>query len=406
MSLSPETARKNDAAAYTAQPDAAANTASPDASDQARQEAQQEAVRRRLQEHLDRLRTGAGEDPDAPEGSERSGGSPFPELIDHLETAVQGGKKLRPRLLLEAHRHLTEPGTTETHPAEPAGTSAAALDAACVVELLHQAFLLHDDVIDEDLTRRGRPNVYGAFTAKARGVGASDGTARAFGVASAVVGGDLLLSLAHHITARLPVPEPTRLAALDALDAAVLASAAGEQADTWLGLRAEPAGIEEVLQMLRQKTAAYSFQLPLRLAGILAGAGERRVAELARIGAQLGLIYQIRDDLLGTFGDPRRTGKSVQNDLREGKLTLLIAHARRSPLWERTSPDFGNPALDDAGTARLRETIAATGALDEVTDHLERALDEARRLIHGADLPAGLQDHLETLALFSARRDA
>ncbi|WP_404474267.1 polyprenyl synthetase family protein [Microbacterium aerolatum] len=324
----------------------------------------------------------------------RSFAPPFEQLWESLEHIARGGKRVRPRMLIDAYRAL---GGTEER---------AAIDAACAVELLHIALVIHDDVIDRDLTRRGELNITGRFATDAMLLGAERDAARAWGEASSILAGDLMLTMAHSILARIDVDADRRSAMLDAFEDAVYESAAGEHRDVWLSLHLDPAGPDEVLRMAEQKTAAYSFQAPLALAAILAGAGEPIVAELTEIARRIGVIYQLRDDVLGLFGDERRTGKSTLSDLREGKETLLVAYARSSAGWAEVAALFGDEQLDEIGGQRLRRVVEESGALAAVESVIAERCDDVHRLIGDAHIPAALREQLAALTHACGSRDS
>lgn len=310
-------------------------------------------------------------------------GPDYARLWDSIAVVVTEGKKIRPRLLLGAYDDL---GGRDR---------AAAVDAACAVEILHAAFVIHDDVIDGDLTRRGRENVTGSFAAEARARGASRRDARAWGEASSILAGDLLLTRAHALLAGLEVAEPTRRAVRDLFDATVFETAAGEHADVRLSMHLDPATPEEVLRMIERKTAAYSFRAPLVLAATLAGSGPQVIDDLDRIARRIGILYQLRDDVLGTFGDERETGKSVLSDLREGKETLLISYARTDPSWSGVARHFGDVGLSHDDGARVREVVERSGARVFVEALIEERRAEVTAMIRAADLPAALARRLQ-----------
>jgi len=323
-------------------------------------------------------------------GRERSSSfsAPYTQLWESLESMARGGKKVRPRLLMRAYEAL---GGIDGR---------AAVEAACAIELLHIALVIHDDVIDKDLMRRGEMNITGRFASEAmlRGVARRD--AHAWGEASSILAGDLMLTTAHSLLARLDIQEERRQALLDVFDETVFESAAGEHCDVWLSMHLEEATPHDVLVMVDQKTAAYSFQAPLVMAAVLAGAAPTLIEELKVIARQIGVIYQLRDDVLGLFGDERMTGKSNLSDLREGKETLLIAYARSDAAWAEVAPLFGDSALSVADGHRLRAVVEASGALVFVESHIAERCDRARELIEKATLPTALSEHL--LALTSA----
>ncbi|MDN5634979.1 MAG: polyprenyl synthetase family protein, partial [Brevibacterium sp.] len=162
----------------------------------------------------------------------------------------------------------------------------------------------------------------------------------------------------------------------------------------WLSLHLEEARSQDVLAMAGQKTAVYSFQAPLLIAAVLAGAGSTLTDELAAIASQIGVVYQLRDDVLGLFGDERVTGKSSFSDLREGKETLLIAFARSDPSWTDVRALFGDRMLSTADGHRLRNVIEESGALVFVESIISDRCEDLYRLIREAALPTALSNQL------------
>ncbi|MGM7696851.1 polyprenyl synthetase family protein [Microbacterium sp. A84] len=296
-----------------------------------------------------------------------------------------GGKRIRPRLLMGAYEALG--GIDER----------VAVDAACAMELLHIALVIHDDVIDKDLMRRGEMNISGRFASEAMLRGTTRRDANAWGEASSLLAGDLMLTLAHSLLARLDIHDERRQAVLDVFDDTVFESAAGEHYDVWLSMRLQQATAQDVLAMVDQKTAAYSFQAPLILAAILAGSTTSVIDELTAIARRIGVIYQLRDDVLGLFGDERETGKSTISDLREGKETLLIAYARSDVAWAEVESLFGDSALSVADSRRLKRVIEESGALVFVESFITERCDEVYQLVQEAALPAALKSQLLTL---------
>ncbi|WOF22668.1 polyprenyl synthetase family protein [Microbacterium betulae] len=305
--------------------------------------------------------------------------------------ASLGGKRLRPRLLLAAHDALG------------GGDRVSALTAAAAFELLHTALLLHDDVLDGDLVRRGRPNLAGGFAADALDDGLGGAAASAWGEASGLLAGDVLISAVHALVARLETP--ARRAVHEIVDDSLFVTAAGEHADVGFGLGAIPASAADIVRMMEQKTASYSFAAPLRAAAAIAEAGPDVDGALHRVGTQLGFLYQLRDDVLGVFGAEERTGKSVLGDLREGKRTLLIAFAEEQPAWRRVRHLFGRRSLEADDAARLRDALLACGAAEEIERLIDEHRGQACRDIEDASLPAPLRRELVALAHRIAERD-
>ncbi|GAB3281384.1 polyprenyl synthetase family protein [Microbacterium lacusdiani] len=316
----------------------------------------------------------------------------YRELWRELRGAASGGKRLRPRLLLTSYLHL------EGGPLEPA------IQMATAIELLHTALLLHDDVIDGDLERRGAPNLVGAFAAATAQTGLPQSQSRRWGESAAILGGDLLLASAVRLTAGLDLERDRRERIMELLDESIFRAAAGELADVAYASGIGTPTAADIRDMMADKTAHYSLELPLRAGAILAGASGDPEERLGAIGSSLGIVFQMRDDLLGVFGDPVETGKSTWNDLREGKQTMLIAYARSSSTWASTAELFGSPSLAEAEAQRLRGALEDSGARARLEEEIRRERDTTIGLIREAGLPVALTDLLVREANEAAER--
>ncbi|MGH3703669.1 MAG: polyprenyl synthetase family protein [Agromyces sp.] len=311
-------------------------------------------------------------------------GDDYVRLWVAARDGAAGGKRIRPELVLAAHAAFAGSNTAES------------VRLASAFELLHTAFLVHDDVIDHDLVRRGAPNVAGRFALDGVSRGLPTRRANDYGEASAILAGDLLIAGALRVVAELEAPRPVRASLLGIVDECVFVAAAGEHADVRQAGAAP--GERDILAMIENKTASYSFSAPLQAGAVLGGASDAVVARLGEIGRHLGVAFQLRDDLLGVYGSPEATGKSVLSDLREGKETLLIAYARVHPDWIRAAEGFGNPELDDTGAARLRRVIESSGARARVERLIDARCAAAVSAIAAAELPHGLHDALTVTA--------
>ncbi len=333
-------------------------------------------VRRALDEQL-------APPPDTVPGSDESA------LQAALTCATVGGKKFRPHLVENVHRLL---GGRRPDAVPP---------VAAALELLHTAFVVHDDVIDGDDTRRGRPSAPGTFRAHAQRAGASPEAADAYALAGAVLTGDLALAGAVRAVATAPAPPVTVGRLLDLLDCALRISAAGELADVRFSMGLAEPSLADVLTMEEHKTAVYSFELPLQYGAVLADADDAVVTGLGRVGRQLGLAYQLLDDVQGVFGDPARTGKSELGDLREGKRTPLVVHARTTPAWPVVRRHLGDPDLTPAAAAEVRRALEAGGSRAFVEDlaagYVDAATAQTAELGLPAELVAWVGDMSETL---------
>ena len=307
-------------------------------------------------------------------------------LWEALVAASEGGKRFRPALVVAAHDALggSRPG--------------AAAEVGAAVELLHTAFVIHDDVIDGDDLRRGRLNVSGTFHAHALASGAAPDDAGDYGRTAGILAGDLALAAAIRVVATCGAPAEVVHRLLDLFDAALHTTAAGELADVRLSLSVGTASLAESLAMAEQKTSAYSFALPLQAGAVLAGADDATVGRLGEAGRMLGIAFQLIDDLLGVFGDPARTGKSATSDLRTRKQTPILAHARSTPEWDRIRGYVGRD-LSEAQLTETRRLLTASGSRRFVEELAESHLATARAALEQLGVPA---DRLATVTAHTA----
>lgn len=287
------------------------------------------------------------------------------DLWAALSLATEGGKRFRPLLV------------TSTHDVLGGCWSSAAVEVGAAVELMHTAFVIHDDVIDDDHTRRGRPNVSGTFRAQALVAGASASHADAYGRTAAILAGDLALTTTVRAVATCGAPVEMVHRLLDLFDAALHTTSAGELADVRLTLDLAPTSLTESLAMEANKTGAYSFALPLQAGAVLAGADHATVVRLGEAGQVMGVAFQLFDDLIGVFGDSTRSGKSSTSDLRTRKQTPLLVHARSTPEWEQIRLLLGRD-LDDETLAKVRRLLTTSGSRRFVEELAEEHATAAR----------------------------
>lgn len=324
----------------------------------------------------------------------------FERLADEVVAVAAGGKRVRSRLVLMA-----------------AGDRAVdAVTVAAAHELLHAAFVLHDDVIDRDELRRGRATVHHAGAAEYARQGWPQPSAVHRGYARSIVAGDLALSTAyaliHRAAAGLDAASGARL--VGAFDAAVLATTAGELMDIELSLpplpplpavQAQPASAAPAtaLDVAALKTAWYSVAAPLAAGSVIAGCSPQATRQLHRIGMALGTAFQLQDDLLGTFGSSARTGKPTWGDLREGKPTYLLVMALAGEHHESIRELLTRLAdVEEEERARsdfeaLRELLRDSGAVEATRQQIAHLDAQAAALIDEADLPEALRTALRHL---------
>lgn len=287
-------------------------------------------------------------------------------LAQAAAAAGAHGKRLRPALVVASFRTFGgEPGT-------------ALWQVAAAFELLHTAFVVHDDLIDRDLERRGAPNVAGRFRTRARAFGAGDAESATVGDAAAVLAGDLLLFEATRLIATAHTADDVRDRLFAILDDAILVSAAGELADVENAALGDVPDTEALLGAAHDKTATYSFEAPLVAGAVLGGASPAAQQELATAAADLGLAFQLVDDLIGTFGTRGQAGREPGADLREAKRTPLIGLARRSGAWPRVSSAIAVAHTGPIAVRRAQRELEASGARDDLVALVRASLQRAR----------------------------
>ncbi|NUR89891.1 MAG: polyprenyl synthetase family protein [Nonomuraea sp.] len=248
------------------------------------------------------------------------------------------------------------------------------ISAAAALELCHAGLLIHDDIMDASEVRRGRPTVHRTLAGLHAGP-----SANAFGQAAGILMGVLALGWSDELFAGSGV-EPGRLRRGHELFNAMRTEViAGQYLDV-MAHNGSEASIDRACTVIRYKTAKYTVERPLQIGAALAGAGDELIARYSAFGVPLGEAFQLRDDLLGMFGDPAVTGKSALDDLREGKQTVLIAHALQygTPAQaEQLRAWLGNPKLTESGAADLREIVLATGAAERVEEMIDERAQTA-----------------------------
>lgn len=297
-------------------------------------------------------------------------------LAQAAAAAAADGKRLRPALVVAAFRAFGGAPTT------------AVTQVAAAFELLHTGFVVHDDLIDRDLERRGTPNVAGRFRQRAADLGATADDAAIVGDAAAVLAGDLLLFEATRLIATADVPADVRMRLFAILDDAILVSAAGELADVENAARADVPDTDDLLDAAHDKTAAYSFEAPLVAGAVLAGASPAAQEQLSTAAADLGLAFQLVDDLIGTFGTRRQAGRAPGADLREAKRTPLIGLARRSESWPRVSSALALAHTGPIAVRRAQRELETSGARDDLVGLVRASLQRARTRSASPQIPA------------------
>ena len=334
---------------------------------------------------------------------------------ESISGLLAGGKRLRPAFCYWGWRGAGGPDCPEI------------VNAAAALELLHAGALVHDDLMDASDTRRGQPSLHRQFEAR-HARSHWHGSPAAFGMGAAILLGDLLLCWTDEMFHASGLPGEALRRGRPVLDRMRTEVFAGQYLDL-LGQVTGDETLESALRVVEFKTTKYTIERPLHLGAALAsgwagqapgrGAAERDgppvadqepglAAAYTAYELPLGLAFQLRDDILGVFGDPAQTGKPAGDDVREGKRTVLLAIAR-----DRATPGqaevidrfLGDPVLDEAGTAEVRAAITATGALTECERMISRHVSEAIAALEAAPITGEARGALAELAVVATARD-
>ena len=330
-------------------------------------------------------------------------------VMDVLSGLVSRGKRFRALFCYWGWQSVHGmPDPLDPMPAAPTGDQLApVVTVAAGLELFHAAALVHDDIMDNSDTRRGAPSVHRRFEAE-HVSSAWAGDAESFGRSAALLSGDLLLAFADELvtTGALQTGDAARtLATRSEFDTMRRDVTLGQYLDileehSWL--RHDDAELlPRAQRVIVYKSAKYSIEAPLLIGAALAGASAAQSDALSGFGLPLGIAYQLRDDLLGVFGDPAETGKPAGDDLREGKRTVLVAIARAGvPGNVRNVLDelLGDPDLDDAQIALLRGVITDSGAVERVERIIAHQVSLALAALADAPLAPAAIAELNTLA--------
>ena len=296
-------------------------------------------------------------------------------LFAELERVIgSGGKRLRPLFCCLGHM------------ASGSEIGVEAIRAAAALELLHTFAIVHDDVMDRSPTRRGSPSSWMHLSEEHTRAG-YPGDPAGYGIAAAVLAGDMALVLADMALLESGFATDLLTPALERYDRMRVEVVAGQYLDVLAAHRGE-ASEAEARRIAVLKSGGYTVEAPVQIGAILGGADRPLLDCLSRYGVALGEAFQLRDDVLGTFGDPGITGKDRDSDLLEGKRTVLLSKALaaadgedRRLLEERVGRgDLSGHELD-----RMREVIEASGALEETRALIDRLAAAAK-----AALPAEL----------------
>lgn len=322
-------------------------------------------------------------------------GDDLSPLADSLNGLLSGGKRLRPAFCYWGWRGAASDLVLDD----------GVLEAASSLEFLQACALIHDDVMDGSDTRRGLPAAHRHFASLHREeqwLGSPEG----FGVGAAILLGDLCLSWADEVMLTASLPSDALFRAKRVYDEMRTELMAGQYLDLLEQARGG-GSTERALRVVRYKSAKYTIERPLHIGAALADAPAEVFTAYSGYGLPLGEAFQLRDDVLGVFGDPGETGKPAGDDLREGKRTVLIAIAaeRATPAQASILKRYlGDPSLDAHGISALRDVIEDTGARQSTEDMIGTLLESSLDALTSAPLDPLACEVLTGLAYAATRR--
>jgi geranylgeranyl diphosphate synthase, type I len=316
------------------------------------------------------------------------------ELSDTLEAFVLGGgKRLRPAFAYWGYRGA---GGTDTD---------AVVAAVAALELVQASALIHDDLMDRSDTRRGEPSVHRRFSARHAAAG-WHGDPAGFGDSTAVLLGDLALVWSDELLHTSGAGTAALTRARPVFDEMRTEVTVGQYLDVLTQATADTS-LERAGKVARFKSAKYTVERPLLLGAALAGGSPAVRDSYSSFGLPLGEAFQLRDDVLGVYGDPAQTGKPAGDDLREGKRTYLVAAAFAAladgPRAELDA-GLGDQDLDDAGVARLRTLIRDSGALAATERRIDELTAASMAALARAPIDSSAREVLAALAEAATRR--
>ncbi|MCX7928584.1 MAG: polyprenyl synthetase family protein [Patescibacteria group bacterium] len=241
----------------------------------------------------------------------------------------------------------------------------AIINAAMSIELIQTALLIHDDFMDQDEIRRGRATTHKFYEEYHKGNNYKGDPAH-YGNSMAINAGDIALCLGYEILGKSQFSSEKKLKALNKLFRGIANTAFGQAYDITLENKAQ-ASEKEILDMYKAKTAVYTYENPLHIGAILAGAKEQDLKILSDYAIPGGIAFQLQDDILGLFGNPEKTGKPAHSDLRQGKMTLLITKAlelSNTHQKQKLSLLWGKRNLSDTEAQEARNIVINTGSLE------------------------------------------
>ncbi len=322
----------------------------------------------------------------------------FEREIDYLyDFNMRGGKRLRPAFIVEGYLAV---GGKDLD---------AIYDASIAIEGSEAYLLIHDDIIDNDTLRRGKPTVHVMFEEYLKGQGLPDNEAKELGKSLALVSGDLQAVMNYEWLLDTNFPAELKVKAVLKFNHILRLTNYGQLLDISLEtMPIDKVTETDVLTVHSLKTSAYTIWGPLQIGGILGGGSEKQLQSFYEYGYNLGIAFQLQDDILGLYGDTKKTGKPAHSDLKEGKRTLLIIKALENATEDQKRQLLsllGNRNITDEDADIAREIVKETGSLDYNRELAKNLAEKGLKAIENADIEEEPKEYLIGIAEFLINRD-
>lgn len=290
------------------------------------------------------------------------------ELMNHIsDLTLRSGKRIRASLLY--YSYLAHGGTKKEE----------ALKASMAMELSETYLLIHDDIMDDDLFRRGGITIHNAYRQDFENNFPEKANPRNFGNSMGILAGDIACALSNELLCEVNFEDKLKNKAICELNKVYSIEGYGQAMDIISGIK-NNLDKDNLLKIHQLKTVPYTFDGPIKIGAMLAGADDKTIMQLSRYTVPLGTAFQIQDDILGMFGSEEKLGKPVTSDLKEGKKTLLIIHALEKATPEQKEIilfNLGNKRITTADLIKVRDIVKQTGSLKKSKDLARSLVKEA-----------------------------
>lgn len=318
-----------------------------------------------------------------------------PDLLNRLEHFATNGKMIRGGLVLLAQEMFSEKYTSD------------GIKIAIAIELMHTSLLIHDDIMDNDYTRRGDRTIFAQYIDFAEEQKLSQ--PESFGMNLGICVGDIGFFLAFSLFSQLDAPPDTKSQLLSFFSKEMVAVGLMQMQDVYFASSNSTISKEQILSMYKYKTARYTFTLPLVAGAILGGQPNSNITLLEKLGESLGIIFQIRDDEIGLFQTEEEIGKPIGSDIREKKKTLFYI-----TLFQKVTEDernklniiFGSQVITPDMVTYVKELVVSSGTYEIISEYVKELSNSAKKIINDLTINSEYKIILNELLTYNLKRSS